>query len=466
MIRVKFPDAVARVASLPCSELGGDGETLKAAIENICEEHGPLQQHLFYANGNLKEHFLLTCRGEVIRLDQKLPDNSHVEIMLATSGGSGGGLSNEEVRRYARHITLPGVGREGQAKLKNAKALIIGTGGLGSPISLYLAAAGVGVIGLVDFDVVEMSNLQRQVVHGTNTIGMPKVNSAKARLNELNPAITVETYDTAFSVENALDLVGRYDVVLDGSDNFNCRYIVNDACAILKRPLVYGAIYRFEGQVSVFNHDGGPCYRCLFPQRPPTELSPSCNAGGVFGVLPGVIGAIQATEAVKLILGLGHSLSGRLVRYDALEMKFDEIRFSNRANCPDCGSRRSQMHPPDRSVDSMLAAPRAAELPQAMFISPTELAENLDRYVLLDVRDPNELEICAIPGSLNVPLADLVSRFDELPRDRAHCIICHSGARAKSAAAKFIDAGVCDFRILEGGIKRWVRDVEPTMPIY
>lgn len=401
MNAVSFPDILVRVAKLPASTLEGAGSTLREVIENLCIEHPQLRAHLLYENNQLKEHFLFTAEEELIDANDPLPEKAKIEVLLATSGGMDvDQLSNEEVQRYVRHITLPGVGREGQLNLKKAKVLIIGTGGLGSPISLYLAAAGIGTLGLVDFDVVESSNLQRQIVHGNSTLGLPKVESAKQRLQDLNSHIQINTYDTAFNTDNALELVGAYDLVIDGTDNFETRYLVNDACVQLGKPLVYGAIYRFDGQISVLNYKGGPCYRCLFPQAPPAELAPNCSAGGVIGVLPGVVGMIQATEAIKLLIGIGEPLSGRLMRFDALAMKFSEIRFKRRADCPCCSElRHTQSIAPAVCADAMPSQPSLAE---ERYIKPRVLKQLLERHskadVLLDVRDASELEVCKLPG--------------------------------------------------------------------
>ncbi|MFA7942533.1 molybdopterin-synthase adenylyltransferase MoeB [Pseudomonas brenneri] len=470
MNAVSFPDILVRVAKLPESTLEGAGSTLREVIEDTCTRYPQLRAHLFHENnGQLKEHFLFTAGEELIGPDEPLPEKVKIEVLLATSGGMDiESLSNEEVQRYVRHITLPGVGREGQLNLKKAKVLIIGTGGLGSPISLYLAAAGIGTLGLVDFDVVESSNLQRQVVHGNSTLGLPKVESAKQRLQDLNRHIQINTYDTALNADNALELVGAYDLVIDGTDNFETRYLVNDACVQLGKPLVYGAIYRFDGQISVFNYQGGPCYRCLYPNAPPAELAPNCSAGGVIGVLPGVVGMIQATEAIKLLIGLGESLSGRLMRFDALAMKFSEIRFKRRADCPCCSELRDE-HQPTAVVcaDAVRNAPSLAE---EHYIKPQVLKQLLEHRssadILLDVRDASELEVCQLPGVVHIPLAQLDDQLDTLSRDNTHYLICYAGIRAEQAASTLLAAGFANTRVLEGGMKHWVRDVEPDMPLY
>ncbi|MBV6664117.1 molybdopterin-synthase adenylyltransferase MoeB [Pseudomonas yamanorum] len=469
MNAVSFPDILVRVAKLPASTLEGAGSTLREVIENLCIEHPQLRAHLLYENNQLKEHFLFTAEEELIDANDRLPEKAKIEVLLATSGGMDvDQLSNEEVQRYVRHITLPGVGREGQLNLKKAKVLIIGTGGLGSPISLYLAAAGIGTLGLVDFDVVESSNLQRQIVHGNSTLGLPKVESAKQRLQDLNSHIQINTYDTAFNTDNALELVGAYDLVIDGTDNFETRYLVNDACVQLGKPLVYGAIYRFDGQISVLNYKGGPCYRCLFPQAPPAELAPNCSAGGVIGVLPGVVGMIQATEAIKLLIGIGDPLSGRLMRFDALAMKFSEIRFKRRADCPCCSElRHTQSIAPAVCADAMPSQPSLAE---ERYIKPRVLKQLLEQHskadVLLDVRDASELEVCKLPGVVHIPLAELDGQLANLSRDNTHYLICYAGTRAEQAASTLLAAGFVNTKVLQGGMKHWVRDVEPDMPLY
>ncbi|NWB69182.1 molybdopterin-synthase adenylyltransferase MoeB [Pseudomonas sp. I8001] len=469
MNAVSFPDILVRVAKLPASTLEGAGSTLREVIENLCIEHPQLRAHLLYENNQLKEHFLFTAEEELIDANDRLPEKAKIEVLLATSGGMDvDQLSNEEVQRYVRHITLPGVGREGQLNLKKARVLIIGTGGLGSPISLYLAAAGIGTLGLVDFDVVESSNLQRQIVHGNSTLGLPKVESAKQRLQDLNSHIQINTYDTAFNTDNALELVGAYDLVIDGTDNFETRYLVNDACVQLGKPLVYGAIYRFDGQISVLNYKGGPCYRCLFPQAPPAELAPNCSAGGVIGVLPGVVGMIQATEAIKLLIGIGEPLSGRLMRFDALAMKFSEIRFKRRADCPCCSElRHSQSIAPAVCADALPSQPSLAE---ERYIKPRVLKQLLEQHskadVLLDVRDASELEVCKLPGVVHIPLAELDGQLANLSRDNTHYLICYAGTRAEQAASTLLAAGFANTKVLQGGMKHWVRDVEPDMPLY
>jgi adenylyltransferase/sulfurtransferase len=379
-------------------------------------------------------------------------------------------LSNEEIARYSRHLIMPEMGMAGQRKLKQGSVLLIGTGGLGSPLALYLAAAGVGHIGLVDFDVVDSSNLQRQIIHGTSTVGVAKTESAKRRLADLNPQIEVTTYETQITSENAFDLLRPYDVIIDGTDNFPTRYLTNDASVILGKPNVYGSIFRFEGQATVFSpKDGGPCYRCLYPEPPPPGLVPSCAEGGVLGVLPGVIGTIQATEAIKLITGIGEPLIGRLMLYDALAMRFRELKLRRNPECPVCG--------PNPSVTELIdyeqfcgILPEVANVSTQNEITPAELAELLqqpDRPFLLDVRNPYEVAIASIPGTdLVIPVDQLPERINELDTAREMVVYCRSGARSGRAVDLLKSAGFRKVKNLTGGVLRWSDDVDPTVAKY
>ncbi|SIT43841.1 putative adenylyltransferase/sulfurtransferase MoeZ (Includes: Sulfur carrier protein CysO adenylyltransferase; Sulfur carrier protein CysO sulfurtransferase) [Paraburkholderia ribeironis] len=472
MKTVIFPEVLARAAKLSSNRLMGYGGTVGEVISDVCKKHPALNAHLFYDNREFKEHFLLTTKGVLAEPDTPLSGDDEVEIMLATSGGTDPtGLSNEEVQRYVRQITLPHVGRQGQLRLKQAKVLVIGTGGLGSPVSLYLAAVGVGTIGLADFDLVESSNLQRQIVHGYSTLGMPKVDSARQRLLDVNPHIEVRTHQCAVNSENAQDLIGQYDLVVDGTDNFASRYLVNAVCVKQNKPLVFGAINRFDRQISVFNLNGGPCYQCLFSKNPPPELSPSCNAGGVIGVLPGVVGLLQATEAVKVVLGIGESLAGRLLRFDALRMAFDEVKFGRRSHCPACGVASTNAPSVSDDEQACQSAPVLSERLEAhRYIDPNGLHQIIVRggegYALLDVRDANELEVCRLPGILNIPLSDLDDRIAELDVSRRYIVVCYAGVRAERAAVRLMGAGFDKVQVLDGGMKRWARDVERDMPMY
>ena len=379
-------------------------------------------------------------------------------------------LSNEEIRRYSRHLIMPEVGMTGQRQLKQGSVLLIGTGGLGSPLALYLAAAGVGHIGLVDFDVVDESNLQRQIVHGSATVGMLKTASAKVRLQDLNPHIEVTTYETQITSANALEIMAPYDVIVDGTDNFPTRYLTNDAAVMLGKPNVYGSIFRFEGQATVFSpKDGGPCYRCLYPEPPPPGLVPSCAEGGVLGVLPGVIGTIQATEAIKLITGIGETLVGRLMLYDALAMRFRELKLRRDPACPVCGDNPTVTALIDYDQFCGIL-PEVNNLSNQYEITPSELAEWLqrdDRPYLLDVRNPYEVEIAAIPGTDKViPVDQLPERLSELDSSREMVVYCRSGARSGSAVELLKRAGFRKVKNMVGGVLRWADDVDSSMAKY
>ncbi len=383
-------------------------------------------------------------------------------------------LSNDEVQRYSRHLIMPEVGVEGQEKLKKGSVLCIGAGGLGSPAALYLAAAGVGTIGIVDFDVVDFSNLQRQIIHGTPDVGRSKLASARDRLLALNPLVRVETYETALSSKNALELFRPYDVILDGTDNFPTRYLVNDACVILGKPNTYGSIFRFEGQASVFATKNGPCYRCLYPEPPPPGLVPSCAEGGVLGVLPGVIGTIQATEAVKLIMGIGEPLIGRFLIYDALRMKFRELKLKKDPDCPVCGTNPTVRELIDYEQFCGIA-PSAPEVAVTAAndnetdTTVNELKKKMDAkedFFLLDVREPNEYQIGRIPGSTLIPLGEVPQRVKEIPRDKEIIVHCKMGGRSAKAAAFLRQQGFTKVKNLKGGILDWSDKIDPSVPKY
>jgi adenylyltransferase/sulfurtransferase len=381
-------------------------------------------------------------------------------------------LTNEEVLRYSRHLILPEVGMEGQVKLKAAKVLCIGTGGLGAPIGMYLAAAGVGTIGLVDFDIVDRTNLQRQIIHGTKDIGRKKLDSAADTIADINPNVNVVKYEVALSSENALQIMQGYDVVVDGTDNFPTRYLVNDACVLLGIPNVYGSIFRFEGQSTVFATKDGPCYRCLYPEPPPPGLVPSCAEGGVLGILPGMIGVMQATETVKLILGKGETLTGRLVLYDALNMRFREMKLRRSPDCPICGTNRSihqliDYHQfcgvPQQPEQPATSAPVAGE------IDPTEVKALIDgkrNFILIDVREPHEYQICNIPFAKLIPLGTLPNRLAELDPNAEYVMHCKSGMRSGKACDLMRQKGFSNVRNMKGGILAWSDKVDPSVPKY
>ena len=382
-------------------------------------------------------------------------------------------FSSEETLRYARHLILPEVGPAGQAKLKRSRVLMIGAGGLGSPIGLYLAAAGVGTLGIVDFDVVDATNLQRQVIHGTADIGRRKLDSAADRIADVNPFVRVERHPVRLTSANALDILGDYDVVIDGTDNFPTRYLVNDACVLLGKPYVYGSIFRFEGQNSVFATEGGPCYRCLFAEPPPPGMVPSCAEGGVLGVLPGIVGTIQALEAIKLILGLGETLAGRLLIFDAARLKFRELTLKRDPECPACGD-----HPTVTELidyEQFCGVASASEDTRPMTedtdMSVLELKEKIDRgesVQLIDVREPHEWQIgnLAAQGAKLIPLAELPNRLSEIDRDEPVVVHCRSGARSARAADYLREQGYTDVRNLDGGILAWADEIDPTIPKY
>ncbi|HMB24505.1 MAG TPA: molybdopterin-synthase adenylyltransferase MoeB [Anaerolineales bacterium] len=380
-------------------------------------------------------------------------------------------LSREEILRYSRHLLIPEVGLEGQRKLKNSSALIIGTGGLGSPVSLYLAAAGIGRLGLVDYDVVDSSNLQRQVIHGTSTVGKLKVESARTKLLDLNPDIQVDIYNEPYTSENALRIAEDYDIILDGTDNFPTRYLTNDVAVFLGKPNVYASIYRFDGQVSVFYAKEGPCYRCLFPEPPPPGLVPSCAEGGVLGVLPGTIGTLQATEALKVLLGIGEPLIGKLLLYNALDMSFDFVKLKKNPNCRVCG--------PNADIHELIDYEAFCGVPSHDHgeegsaganwdITAPELAERVkDNHLkLVDVREPHELEISKLPNATNIPLGQLAARLSELDSAEDMVVFCKGGTRSARALELLVSAGFKKVKNLKGGINAWAREVDKSLPIY
>ena len=377
-------------------------------------------------------------------------------------------LSQEELFRYSRHLLIPEVGLEGQRKLKAASVLMVGTGGLGSPIGLYLAAAGIGRIGIVDYDVVDDSNLQRQVIHDTGRLGNLKVESARQRMLDLNPHIRVEAYNEVFSSDNAARIAEGYDILVDGTDNFPTRYLLNDLCAMTGRPYVYGSIFRFEGQVSVFDARVGPCYRCLFPEPPPPGSVPGCAEGGVFGVLPGTVGTIQATEVIKLILGIGETLVGKLVLYDALDMSFQTVQLRKNPRCKVCGDSPEITTLIDYEQFCGVPA-RGHQLPAVPEISPRELEQLLRSgtvVTLLDVREPIEQQVSSLQGAVNIPSGLLPVRLNALPRDQEIIVYCRTGARSARAVSELLSAGFTRARNLKGGINAWAAQIDPAMKRY
>jgi len=379
-------------------------------------------------------------------------------------------LSKDEILRYSRHLIMPEVGMDGQLKLKNAKVLCIGAGGLGSPLLLYLAAAGVGRLGIVDFDVVDFTNLQRQVIHGTADVGRSKLESARAAIREINPNVEVVGHDARLTSENALELFRDFDVIADGTDNFPTRYLVNDACVLLGKPNVYGSIFRFEGQASIFYARQGPCYRCLYPEPPPPGLVPSCAEGGVLGVLPGIVGCLQAMETIKLIIGQGQTLIGRLLVFDALGMKFRELKLRKNPDCPVCGA-----HPTITGLIDyeQFCGIRGEEHTPVMTgvpeIGPREVKKMIDEkqpFVLIDVREPHEFQICRIPGSTLIPLGEIPKRMHELDSASEIVVHCRSGQRSARAVEFLMKAGFQKIHNLKGGILAWSDQVDPSVPKY
>ncbi len=459
-------------------EGGSVGEVLTELIAKFPD----LRKQIFNDQGKLRSFVNVYLNDEDIRYLEKeattVVASDTLSIVPSIAGGATGvaeppsatTLSKDEILRYSRHLIMPEVGMEGQLKLKNAKVLLVGTGGLGAPLGLYLSAAGIGRIGLVDFDVVDFTNLQRQVIHGTKDVGKKKLDSATETMLDINPHIQIDRYEVALDSSNALDILAPYDLVIDGTDNFPTRYLVNDACVLLKKPNVYGSIFRFEGQASIFAYPGGPCYRCLYPEPPPPGLVPSCAEGGVLGILPGVIGLIQATEAVKLILGTGEPLIGRLLLYDALAMRFRELKLRRNPECPVCGD-----HP---TVTKLIDYQEFCGIPHKQEttvsaasetdIDPVEVKKKLDRgddFILLDVREPHEYQICNIPGAKLIPLGDLPKRVNELDSSKEIVAHCKMGGRSAKAADFLRQAG---FRVknMTGGILAWSDKVDPKVPKY
>jgi molybdopterin/thiamine biosynthesis adenylyltransferase/rhodanese-related sulfurtransferase/molybdopterin converting factor small subunit len=463
------------------------GTTVGELLADLTKKHGGLKAHLYNEQGKLRSFVNIYVNDEDIRYLEKektvVKADDTISIIPSVAGGvptatveSGSSrtlpdLSNEEIKRYSRHLIMPEVGLEAQKKLKASKVLCIGAGGLGSPAAMYLAAAGVGTIGIVDFDVVDFSNLQRQLLHGTPDVGRSKLASAKDRLNALNPNVKIETYEVALSSQNALELFAPYDVILDGTDNFPTRYLVNDACVLLGKPNAYGSIFRFEGQASVFAAKDGPCYRCLYPEPPPPGLVPSCAEGGVLGVLPGIIGVIQATETIKLITGIGEPLIGRFMIYDALKMKFRELKLRKDPDCPVCGTHPTvtKLIDYEQFCGVTPAAPEPLTVNNATEITSVELKQRLDRgdkLKIVDVREPNEYQINRIAGSQLIPLGDIPKRYEELDRNDEIVVQCKMGGRSAKAADFLRSVGFTRVLNLKGGILDWIDKVDPSQPKY
>jgi adenylyltransferase/sulfurtransferase len=463
------------------------GATIGELLTDLTTKHAGLKAHLYNEQGKLRSFVNVYVNDEDIRYLQKeqtpVGAADTVSIIPSVAGGLPSAtdtqaaarampeLTNEEIKRYSRHLIMPEVGVDGQRKLKAAKVLCIGAGGLGSPVGMYLAAAGVGTIGIVDFDVVDFSNLQRQILHGTPDVGRSKLASAKDRLHAINPNIDIQTHEAALSSQNAMSLFEPYDIIVDGTDNFPTRYLVNDACVLLGKPNAYGSIFRFEGQASVFGTKEGPCYRCLYPEPPPTGLVPSCAEGGVLGVLPGIIGVIQATETVKLIMGIGEPLIGRFLIYDALRMKFRELKLRKDPDCPVCGTHPTvkQLIDYEQFCGIVPAKPESTAVNNAIEITALELKQRLDRgdkLTIVDVREPNEYQINRIAGSILIPLGDIPKRVNELDPSAELIMQCKSGARSGRAADFLRSVGFKHVLNLKGGILDWIDKVDPSQPKY
>jgi adenylyltransferase/sulfurtransferase len=453
------------------------GSTVAEALAALVERHAALERHLFDEGGRLRSFVNVYRNDEDVRyLDRETtsvsPQDS-LSIVPSIAGGSTPAavepvtLSNEEIRRYSRHLILPEVGLEGQKKLKAARVLAVGAGGLGSPLAVYLAAAGVGTIGLVDFDVVDDSNLHRQILFGTSDVGKPKLSVAVRRLKELNPNVEVVPFDERLTSANALEIVRGFDVVADGTDNFPTRYLVNDACVLTGKPNVYASIFRFEGQASVFWAEKGPCYRCLYSEPPPPGLVPSCAEGGVLGILPGLLGLIQATETIKIVLGGGESLVGRLLLVDALSMRFRELKLRKNPDCVLCGKNPTVTKLIDYEAFCGIAPePAEAGVPEISVEELAAMRRRGDPFVLLDVREPHEIEICALPGSMRIPLGALTENLHRLSTADEIVVHCRSGSRSAKAVAQLRQAGFRKVRNLAGGILAWADRIDPSVPKY
>mgnify|MGYP000980427674 CR=1 FL=1 len=441
MPKISIPTALRRFAGEQ-AVIDVKGSTIGEILKDMTAQHPDLKKHLFDAEGRLRSFVNVYLNDEDIRYsgneDAAVKETDEISIIPSIAGGAGlPDLTKDEVARYARHLIMPEVGMEGQKKLKAASILLIGTGGLGSPLGLYLAAAGIGRLGLVDFDVVDHSNLQRQIIHGTKDVGKPKIQSAKERLADVNPHVQLDTYEVALRSENAMAIAKDYDVIIDGTDNFQTRYLANDVSVLLGKPNVYGSIFRFDGQASVFYPKaGGPCYRCLYPEPPPPGLVPSCAEGGVLGILPGIIGVIQATEAVKLILGEGEPLIGRLLLFDALKMKFKELKLRRNPECPVCGDNPTIKELIDYDQFCGITPPAKEEKTEDSWeITPAQLKARLDsgeKINIIDVREINEWQICNLEqyGSRLIPLGEFQGRLDEVGPDENIVVHCKMGGRS------------------------------------
>ncbi len=478
------------------SEMQVEANTAREALESLTTTHAELRRHLYNDQNALRNFVNVYVNDEDIRHtsgpDTPVKDGDTVMIVPSIAGGapppppvvtteeevadaSSPALSNEEIARYSRHLIMPEVGMDGQRRLKAASVLMIGTGGLGAPVGMYLAAAGVGRLGILDFDVVDESNLQRQIIHGTRDVGRPKIASARDRLHDINPHVQYDTYETRLTSENALALFRDYDIIVDGTDNFPTRYLVNDACVLAGKPNVYGSIFRFEGQASVFWAERGACYRCLYPEPPPPGLVPSCAEGGVLGVLPGIVGAIQATETIKLILGAEGTLVNRLLLFDAWKMNFRQLKLRKDPACPICGEHPTITELIDYDEfcglkPQLQTSPQSEQKQPLEEITATELKRRLDRgddLQIIDVREPNEYQIARLENSKLIPLGQIVERIGEIAPDRETIVHCKLGGRSAKAIEALQRAGFTGRLVnLKGGITAWSNDVDVSVPKY
>ncbi len=494
-VEVRVPSALRNWTG-GASSVTSDKGTVGEVLSDLASRYGGLKRHLFSEDGKIRNFVSVYLNDEDVRYLQReatpVKNGDVLSIVPSIAGGSPGAvaypslsrlrgapggngresarpLSPEQMKRYSRHLILPEVGLSGQRRLLDSKVLVVGAGGLGSPLALYLAAAGVGTLGIVDFDVVDTSNLQRQVLYGTKDVGVPKLEAAERRLRDLNPDVKVVPHEGRLTSRNALDLVSRYDVVVDGTDNFPTRYLVNDAAVLLKKPNVYGSIYRFEGQVSVFDSRVGPCYRCLYAEPPPPGLVPSCAEGGVLGVLPGIVGSLQAVETLKVLLGRGDTLVGRLLLFDAMALRFRELKVRKNPDCVLCGPRATQKGLIDYEQFCGIGDEDGPTEVPGHEIEPEELKARLDRgepLTLLDVREPGEFEIAHLQGAKLIPRATLAERLGELSTADEVVVYCKMGGRSAQATKLLLDMGFQKVRNLKGGIDAWSERVDPSLPRY
>ncbi|MCH9031521.1 MAG: molybdopterin-synthase adenylyltransferase MoeB [candidate division Zixibacteria bacterium] len=476
-ITIKIPSPLRRFTESQRS-VEVDANNVGDALRELVSKHGELGVHLCAGDNQLRSFINIYVGGEDIRyregLKTELTDGDEIMIIPSVAGGSGGGesisnngFSRDEYLRYSRHFTLPEIGLGGQRKLKEASVLIIGAGGLGSPISLYLAAAGVGRLGLVDFDRVELSNLQRQVIYTTDDIGESKLDATKKRLLAGNPNLEITTHEVPFTSTNALDIATDYDIIIDGTDNFPTRYLVNDVSAFLNKPNIYGSIFQFEGQLSIFNANSGPCYRCLYPEPPPPGLVPSCAEGGVLGVLPGIVGSLQATEAIKLITGVGDPMIGRLLIFDALAMTFTEVALRKNPDCPLCGKNPTITELIDyEGFCGVSSSAETVTVPEITVTEVNEILSNGNGAYLLDVREKWETEIAKIDRANLIPLGEIPDRAKELNPSSEIIVHCKSGVRSAKAVEYLIRQGFTNVKNMRGGILAWADQIDSSLNKY